>query len=94
MKYRIYLCDKSLPEYDQAVRVFQPQFEFHILKEKREFYQVNEELFQTSGNVIFTNYYQVRLLAQRINKKRDVALYPELAVITVDRFGNQYVAMI
>ena len=76
----IYLCDKSRSFYKQVFGTIRPKFEFHILKEKREFYQVDEALFQTSGNVIFTDYYQVRLLAQKINKKRDVALYPEMAV--------------
>ena len=57
-----------------------PHFEFHIAQERREFYQLDEPLFAQSGNVIFSNFYMVRLFAEKMNRKRDAALYPEHAV--------------
>jgi hypothetical protein len=77
---QLFLCDKSHRHYRWLYQKLRPAFAFHIRKEAREFYQVNEELFQQSGNVIFTNFFQVRVLAQKINKKRNVTLYPERAI--------------
>ncbi|MEE9430369.1 MAG: alpha-amylase family glycosyl hydrolase [Melioribacteraceae bacterium] len=49
-----------------------PTYEFHIAKQIREKYQVDDSLFSQSGNVIFANFYQVRVLADKINKLRNV----------------------
>jgi glycosidase len=57
-----------------------PHYEFHIAQERREFYQVDEPLFAQSGNVIFSNFFMVRVFAEKMNRKRDAALYPEHAV--------------
>ena len=57
-----------------------PVFEFHISREIRDFYQIDENIFAQNGNVIFTNFFAVRSLAARMNKKRDLTNYPEQAV--------------
>jgi len=55
-------------------------FEFHISKRARDFYQFDKGIYGLSGNVIFTNFYAVRLLAQRMNERRDLIANPERAV--------------
>ncbi|MCB9260401.1 MAG: alpha-amylase [Ignavibacteriales bacterium] len=52
-----------------------PTFEFHIAKQIREKYQLDESFFSITGNVVFANFYQVRLFVQKINAKRDIALH-------------------
>jgi len=47
-------------------------YEFHIAKQVRKKYQVDDSLFSQSGNVIFANFYQVRVLADNINKLRNI----------------------
>jgi glycosidase len=59
-----------------------PIFEFHILASIRKKYQVEETLFSSNGNLIFPNYYAVRLLAQKINAKRNLQKYPEQTIRT------------
>jgi glycosidase len=54
--------------------------EFHISRRARDRYQFDESLFSTSGNVIFANFYAVRVFAQRMNQKRDLVRFPEQAV--------------
>ncbi|GJQ62235.1 MAG: hypothetical protein SCALA702_12880 [Melioribacteraceae bacterium] len=48
-----------------------PTFEFHIAKEIRKKYRVAEELFTSTGNIVFANHSQVRVFVQRVNKDRD-----------------------
>ena len=40
-----------------------PTYEFHIAKQIRKKYQIDDSLFSQSGNVVFANFYQVRVLA-------------------------------
>ncbi|MBN1246491.1 MAG: alpha-amylase, partial [Anaerolineae bacterium] len=54
--------------------------EFHISRESRSRYDVDDTLFALDGNVIFANFRAARQLAQRINERRDVVVHPELAV--------------
>lgn len=54
--------------------------EFHISRQARDFYQFNETLFTSNGNVIFANFHAVRLFVQKINQKKDLVNYPEQAV--------------
>ena len=49
-------------------------YEFHISREVREFYDIEETLFAQSGNVIFVNFYLARLLADKLNKKQNLAV--------------------
>ena len=49
-----------------------PTYEFHIAKQIRKKYQVDDSLFSQSGNVVFANFYQVRVLADKMNKLRNV----------------------
>jgi glycosidase len=57
-----------------------PLYNFHIRRDLRELYKIQEELFQTSGNVIFANFHQARILAQSMNERRDILRFPENAV--------------
>ncbi len=50
-----------------------PTFEFHVAKKIREKYKLDESFFSLTGNVVFANFYQVRLFAQKINDKRDAS---------------------
>ena len=54
--------------------------EFHISRLVRDKYQFDETLFSLSGNVIFANFHAARVFAQKINRKRDLVLFPEKAV--------------
>jgi len=58
----------------------QPCFEFHIRAEVRKKFSVDDALFSSNGNVIFPDYYAVRVFAQKMNDARDVKAHPELFV--------------
>lgn len=55
-------------------------YEFHVSGKMRNFYDFDKELFSLSGNVIFPNFYAVRLFADKMNKKRDLLNSPEKSV--------------
>ena len=57
-----------------------PQMEFHISRQARERYGFDEGLFALRGGVILANFHAARVLASRINLRRDLARFPELAV--------------
>jgi glycosidase len=57
-----------------------PLYEFHIAREKREFYKFDETLFAQTGNVVFLDFYMVRVFADKMNQKRDLGVYPERAI--------------
>lgn len=57
-----------------------PTCEFHILGSVRKKYEVDESLFTSTGNVIFPNYNAVRILAQKINARRDLQKHPEQTI--------------
>ncbi len=57
-----------------------PTLEFHVLKSARDRYGISDTLFSASGNLIFLNFHAVRLLAQKMNERRDLRRSPELAV--------------
>ncbi|MBE0661551.1 MAG: alpha-amylase [Bacteroidales bacterium] len=46
-------------------------FEFHIAKQVREKYQLEETLFATDGNVIFADFIAVRQFVHRVNQMRE-----------------------
>ena len=54
-----------------------PVFEFHISREIRDFYDIDDSLFAQSGNAIFPNYFAVRSVAAKMNKRRDLSSFPE-----------------
>ena len=64
-------CRKQIPK---------PIYNFHIRRDLRDLYNIQEELFQITGNIIFANYHQARVLAQAMNKRRDILRFPENAV--------------
>ena len=51
----------------------EPIFEFHVAKNIREKYDLDESFFSLNGNVVFANFYQVRLFVQKLNDKRDIS---------------------
>lgn len=46
-------------------------FEFHIAKEVRKKYEIDETLFTINGNVVLANFADVRKFVQRLNAKRE-----------------------
>ncbi|MEW6507325.1 MAG: alpha-amylase family glycosyl hydrolase [Bacteroidota bacterium] len=48
-----------------------PRFEFHIAKEVRKKYEIDELFFSISGNVVFANNAAVRNFVKKINDKRE-----------------------
>jgi len=46
-------------------------YELHVAKDCRVKYQFDESLFSLQGNVFIANFYQARLLAQKMNSKRE-----------------------
>ncbi|RPI88061.1 MAG: alpha-amylase [Chloroflexi bacterium] len=54
--------------------------EFHVSREARDRYSFDDTLFSISGNVIFANFHNARLFAQKMNSKRDLINFPEQAV--------------
>ncbi len=57
-----------------------PEKELHVSRKVREKYNFDEVLFSITGNVIFANFGASRLFAQKMNEKRDLVRFPELAV--------------
>lgn len=45
-------------------------YEFHIAKEIRKKYDIEDSLFSTNGNIIIANFAEVRSLVQKINLRR------------------------
>ncbi len=50
-----------------------PKFEFHIAGEVRRKYDIEEELFSITGNIILADFNSVRKLVHKLNLKRDEA---------------------
>lgn len=48
------------------------KYEFHIAKDIRRKYDLSEELFSLTGNVIFANFLAVRNFVKKINDKRNI----------------------
>lgn len=61
-----------IEKYDQSKICFErsPVYEFHIAKEIRKKYEIEDSLFTINGNVILANFSDVRKVVQRINSKR------------------------
>ncbi|MFA6597761.1 MAG: alpha-amylase family glycosyl hydrolase [Ignavibacteriaceae bacterium] len=47
------------------------KYTLHVAKQVRVKYQFDESLFSVQGNVLIANFYQARLLSQKINSKRE-----------------------
>ncbi|MCL5030274.1 MAG: alpha-amylase family glycosyl hydrolase [Bacteroidetes bacterium] len=45
-------------------------FEFHVIRNARDKYQLDENLFTITGDLVIANFRQARLLAEKINTKR------------------------
>ncbi len=54
--------------------------EFHISRQARDLYVFDELLFALRGNVIFANFQAARTFAQKINRHRDLANFPEQVI--------------
>jgi glycosidase len=57
-----------------------PDREFHISRLARGRYGIDESLFALRGGVVVANFHAARVLAQRLNARRDLARFPETAV--------------
>jgi len=55
-------------------------FEFHVSRSARDRYQFDQVLFALNGNVVFANFHGARLFAEKMNAKRDLVRFPEMAV--------------
>ena len=55
-------------------------FEFHVSRAARDRYEFDEALFESSGNVIIPNFPAARLLARRMNDRRDLERFPDRVV--------------
>jgi glycosidase len=64
----------------ETFKFVKPIYEFHVSRNARDFYHFDESLFAQTGNVIFINFYMVRLFTDRMNKKRNLSSYPELTI--------------
>lgn len=53
--------------------------EFHISRKARDTYGFDESLFSITGNVIFADFLTVRKFVYKVNNKRNVIEFPELA---------------
>ncbi|MFN8481489.1 MAG: alpha-amylase family glycosyl hydrolase [Anaerolineae bacterium] len=58
--------------------------EFHISRRARDRYQFDDSLFSLSGRVVLANFHAARVLAQKMNEKRDLVNFPESAVAAAD----------
>ena len=58
------------------------QKEFHVSRASRSRLQFNQALFSISGNVILADYQAVRVFAQKMNEKRDLARFSEEEIRT------------
>jgi len=56
------------------------RFEFHVSRQARDLYQFDDSLFALDGNLLIANFYAARLLAQKMNARRDLLRFPEQAV--------------
>ena len=81
MKHPTYLDLLILPDArgNRVPRPAGPLREFHVSREARLFYGFDDDLFTSTGNVIFPNFQAARRFAQKINEKRDLLRFPELA---------------
>ena len=57
------------------------QFEFHILRAARDLYELQDAIFALDGNMLFVDVRAVRLLAHRMNARRDLRKTPHLGVL-------------
>ncbi|MBI9073071.1 MAG: hypothetical protein JEY94_15830 [Melioribacteraceae bacterium] len=68
-KSSIFHLKSSLGNFDYSTKAF-PTYEFHIAKNVREKYSIDETLFSINGNVIFANFTEIRKFTGKINEKR------------------------
>ncbi len=54
----------------RSLYLFSPKYEFHISKEIRKKYNVDDTLFSINGNVVFVNNHAVRIFVKKINDIR------------------------
>ncbi len=54
--------------------------DFHVSRGARDRYQFDESLYALTGEVIIANFHAARVIAQRMNQKRDLLAFPEQAV--------------
>lgn len=71
------LSDKRVIEQTFKTLETQPLMEFHICRSVRDTCSFDEPLFASSGNIVLSNFKQVRLLTKKINELFDPLLEGE-----------------
>lgn len=61
-----------------------PRMEFHVASSARETYDLEDSLFNLTGNLVFINYSATRQLAQKLNEKRNLVEHPDQTVYASD----------
>lgn len=54
--------------------------EFHVSRQSRDFYAFEDTIFSFNGSVVFPNFSAARVFAQKMNDRKNLALFPEQAV--------------
>lgn len=54
--------------------------EFHVSRQSRDFYAFEDAVFSFNGSVVFPNFSAARVFAQKMNDRKNLALFPEQAV--------------
>ncbi|MCX7025070.1 MAG: alpha-amylase family glycosyl hydrolase [Spirochaetes bacterium] len=54
--------------------------EFHVAREARERFAIEDTLFSSTGNVVMPNFYAVRVLAQKMNESLGAAVHPDRTI--------------
>ncbi|MBN2572159.1 MAG: hypothetical protein JXA68_08530, partial [Ignavibacteriales bacterium] len=61
----------KIRQIDQISTFSKIKFEFHIANKIRRKYEIEDELFTITGNVVLANFYETRKLALKINSQRE-----------------------
>ncbi len=61
--------------------------EFHVSRSARDRYEFDDQLFSTTGNVIFGNFHAARQFTHKMNAQRDLLNHPEQALRASDIYA-------
>ncbi|RMG68450.1 MAG: alpha-amylase, partial [Calditrichaeota bacterium] len=64
--------------------LFPGRREFHVSREARRRYQLDDFFFTITGHVVFANFHAARLFTQKLNAHRDIHRHPEAAISTAE----------
>ena len=78
-------CTKQ--SYSLPTRPVRAEREFHVSKEARDQFDLDDSLFSLHGTALFADLSAAQRAAYQMNQKRDVARFPELAVKASDLYA-------